>query len=82
VYSKQLLGTASQVRTRDLLSKRINHKRHLPPSYGKKRDISRQGRLFLVRFIIEYSSLKDFYRSLGNNHNNNNRSFFFNLRIF
>jgi hypothetical protein len=34
--AKQLLGTASQVRTRDLLSKRINHKRHLPPSYGKK----------------------------------------------
>jgi hypothetical protein len=29
------LGTASQVRTRDL-SKRINDKRHLPPSYGKK----------------------------------------------
>ncbi len=27
-------------------------------------------------FIIEYSSLRDFYRPLGNNNNNNNRSIF------
>jgi hypothetical protein len=30
----------------------------------------------VLRFIIEYSSLRDFYRPLGNN-NNNNRSLFF-----
>ncbi len=28
----------------------------------------------MFRFIIEYSSLRDFYRPLGNNNNNNNRS--------
>ncbi len=43
-----------------------------------------QGRILVFRFIIEYSSLRDFYRPLGNtNTNNNNRSIlFFNLRIF
>jgi hypothetical protein len=34
-------------------------------------------RIFIVfRFIIEYSSLRDFYRPLGNHNNNNNRSIF------
>jgi hypothetical protein len=43
-----------------------------------------QGKDIVVfRFIIEYSSLRDFYRPLGNN-NNNNRSilFYFYVRIF
>jgi hypothetical protein len=35
--------------------------------------------LCVFRFIIEYSSLKDFYRPLGNN---NNRSIYFYRRIF
>jgi hypothetical protein len=40
-----------------------------------------QGKDIIVfRFIIEYSSIRDFYRPLGNN-NNNNRSNFI-LRIF
>ncbi len=30
----------------------------------------------MFRFIIEYSSLGDFYRPLGNNNNNNSRSIF------
>jgi len=34
-----------------------------------------QGKDIVFRFIIEYSSLMDFYRPLGNN-NNNNRSIF------
>ncbi len=38
-----------------------------------------QGKDIVFRLIIEYSSLRDFYRPLGNNNNNNNnnRSFFF-----
>jgi hypothetical protein len=42
------------------------------------------GKGIVFRFIIEYSSLRDFYRPLGNNNNNNNnnRSIFFNMRIF
>jgi len=36
----------------------------------------------VLRFIIEYSSLRDFYRPLGNNNNNNNRFIFFNMMIF
>jgi len=28
----------------------------------------------VFRFIIEYSSLRDFYRPLGNNNNNNNNN--------
>jgi hypothetical protein len=32
--------------------------------------------IVVFRFIIEYSSLRDFYRPLGNNNNNNNRSIF------
>jgi hypothetical protein len=28
----------------------------------------------VIRFILEYSSLRDFYRSLGNNNNNNNNN--------
>jgi hypothetical protein len=32
----------------------------------------------VFRFIIEYSSLRDFYRPLGNN----NRSIYFYMRIF
>jgi hypothetical protein len=38
-----------------------------------------QGKDIVFRFIIEYSSLRDFYRPLGhnnNNNNNNNRSIF------
>ncbi len=37
----------------------------------------------MFRFIIEYSSLRDFNRPLGNNNNNNNnnRSIFY-MRIF
>jgi len=36
-----------------------------------------KARIIVFRFIIEYSSLRDFYRSLGNNNNNNNnRSIF------
>jgi hypothetical protein len=35
-----------------------------------------QGKDIVFRFIIEYSSLRDFYRLLGNNNNNNNRSIF------
>jgi hypothetical protein len=34
-----------------------------------------KGKDIVFRFIIEYSSLRDFYRPLGNN-NNNNRSIF------
>jgi hypothetical protein len=42
---------------------------------------TKQGKDIIVfRFIIEYSSLRHFYRPLGNN--NNNRSFFFYMRIF
>jgi len=33
-----------------------------------------EGKEFVFRFIIKYSSLRDFYRPLGNN--NNNRSIF------
>jgi len=33
-------------------------------------------RILCLEFIIEYSSLRDFYRPLGNNNNNNNRSIF------
>ncbi len=33
------------------------------PAYQGKKDI-------VFRFIIEYSSLRDFYRPLGNNNNN------------
>jgi hypothetical protein len=33
----------------------------------------------VLRFIIEYSSLRDFYRPLGNN---NNRSIYFYMRVF
>jgi hypothetical protein len=40
----------------------------------------RQRILCVFRFIIEYSSLRDFYRPLGNN--NNNRSIYFYMRIF
>jgi hypothetical protein len=40
-----------------------------------------QGKDIVFRFILEYSSLRDFYRPLGNN-NNNNRSTCFNMRIF
>ncbi len=37
----------------------------------------------MFRFSIEYySSLRDFYRPLGNNNNNNNRSIYFYMRIF
>jgi hypothetical protein len=40
-------------------------------------DLAYQGKKDIVfRFIIEYSSLRDFYRPLGNNNNNNNRSIF------
>jgi len=40
-------------------------------------DLAYQGKDIVFRFIIEYSSLRDFYRPLGNNNNNNNnRSFF------
>ncbi len=39
-----------------------------------------QGKDIVFRFIIEYSSLRDFYRPLGNN-NINNRSIFY-MRIF
>jgi hypothetical protein len=39
-----------------------------------------QGQDIMFRFIIEYSSLRDFYRPLGDN-NNNNRSIFY-TRIF
>jgi hypothetical protein len=42
-----------------------------------------QGKDVVFRFIIEYSSLRDFYRPLGNNNNNNNnRSIYFYMRIF
>ncbi len=41
----------------------------LPTNFQGKKDI-------VFRFIIEYSSLRDFYRPLGNNNNNNNRSIF------
>ncbi len=34
-----------------------------------------QGKDIVFRFIVEYSSLRDFYRPLGNNYNNN-RSIF------
>jgi hypothetical protein len=37
------------------------------------------GKDIVLRFIIEYSSFRDFYRPLGNN--NNNRSIFY-MRIF
>jgi 3-polyprenyl-4-hydroxybenzoate decarboxylase len=40
----------------------------LPTNFQGKEDI-------VFRLIIEYSSLRDFYRPLGNN-NNNNRSIF------
>jgi hypothetical protein len=30
--------------------------------------------IVVFRFIIEYSSLRDFYRPLGNNNNNNNNN--------
>jgi hypothetical protein len=33
-----------------------------------------QGKDIVLRFIIEYSSLRDFYRPLGNNNNNNNNN--------
>jgi hypothetical protein len=36
------------------------------------------GKDIVFRFIIEYSSLTDFYRSLGNN----NRFIYFYMRIF
>ncbi len=36
-------------------------------AYQGKEDI-------VFRFIIEYSSLRDFYRPLGNNNNNNNNN--------
>jgi len=38
-------------------------------------DLAYQGKKDIVfRFIIEYSSLRDFYRPLGNNNNNNNNN--------
>jgi hypothetical protein len=40
-----------------------------------------EGKDIVLRFIIEYSSFRDFYRPLGNNNNNNNRSIFY-MRIF
>jgi hypothetical protein len=39
-------------------------------------DLAYQGKDIVFRFIIEYSSLRVFYRPLGNNNNNNNRSIF------
>jgi hypothetical protein len=33
-----------------------------------------QGKDIVFRFIIEYCSLRDFYRPLGNNNNNNNNN--------
>ncbi len=49
-----------------------------PPFVG----LAYQGKDIVLRFIIEYSSLRDFYRPLGhNNNNNNNRSIFY-MRIF
>jgi hypothetical protein len=33
-----------------------------------------QSKDIVFRFIIEYSSLRDFYRPLGNNNNNNNNN--------
>jgi hypothetical protein len=44
--------------------------------------IAYQGKDIVLRFIIEYSSLRDFYRPLGNNNNNNNNRPIFNMRIF
>ncbi len=51
----------------------------LPNSIG----LAYQGKDIVFRFIIEYSSLRDFYRPLGNNNNNNNnnRSIFY-MSIF
>jgi hypothetical protein len=49
--------------------------------------LPRQGDCVWIHYR-EYSSLRDFYRPLGNNNNNNNnnnnynRSIFFNMRIF
>ncbi len=44
-----------------------------PPFVG----LAYQGKDIVLRFIIEYSSLRDFYRPLGNNNNtNNNKSIF------
>ncbi len=41
---------------------------------------TKQGKDIVFRFIIEYcSSLRDFYRPLGNN---NNRSIFFYMKVF
>jgi hypothetical protein len=37
---------------------------------------TKKARILCFRFIIEYSSLRDFYRPLGGNNNNNNRSIF------
>jgi hypothetical protein len=45
-----------------------------PPMLGFS-GLAYQGKKDIVfRFIIEYSSLRDFYWPLGNNNNNNNRS--------
>jgi hypothetical protein len=45
--------------------------------------ITYQGKKDIVfRFIIEYSSLRDFYRPLGNNNNNNNNNRFIFVRGF
>jgi hypothetical protein len=47
------------------------------PCLTKAKDV------IVFRVIIEYSSLRDFYRPLGNNNNNtNNRSIYFYRRIF
>jgi hypothetical protein len=44
---------------------------------GLAYQLPRQGYCVVFRFIIEYSSLRDFNRPLGNNNNNNNRSIYF-----
>jgi hypothetical protein len=38
--------------------------------------IACQDKDIVFGFIIEYSSLRDFYRPLGNNNNNNNKNRF------